>query len=660
MRFAVSGDARFAVNAGGEIVIAAGADLRGDGDRPVTLAVEASDGRGGITTTTVTVTIRDVPGAASPAVDDVATVAEDGSVRIAVLANDTGVTLLGAGTAAGVAGPAHGTITVVGSDVLYVPVADYSGADSFQYRVRAADGTLATAQVTVNVTPVNDAPVATPDAGYEAHAGTPLVIPVASLLTNDRDVDGDSLAITAVGGAVNGAVALDGRGNVVFTPAGGATGAAGFSYTISDGNGGSATGRVDLEIDAAGEVHSVWGASARPAVASDSDTGAVELGLRFTVAVDGEVEALRFYKGTSNTGTHTARLWTDDGHLLGSATFTAETSQGWQQVSLAKPIALDAGEIYVVSYHAPNGRYSVNENYFTKAVTTGPLTALDGVYKYGSAGSFPNEVYRDSNYWVDVVFDPDENAAPAAPTVSANSVAETAAAGTVIGRLSAADPDGDQVTFTVSDSRFAVTVAGDLIVASNATLHGFGDRVVPLTVTASDGHGGTSIASVAVTIRDMPAVGTELIGSSRSDTLTGGSARERISGLGGADTLNGAGGNDELNGGAGRDLLTGGRGADVFVFTTTGDAGNNTSRDVIRDFSHSEGDRIDLSQIDANRKVAGDQAFSFIGEAGFSGQAGELRYVGGVLSGDVNGDAGAEFQIEVSGAPILQSFDFAF
>ena len=68
-----------------------------------------------------------------------------------------------------------------------------------------------------------------------------------------------------------------------------------------------------------------------PVATTSTDTGSVELGVRFTTDTSGWVTGVRFYKGAGNTGVHTGSLWASDGTLLSTATFTSETASGWQQ-----------------------------------------------------------------------------------------------------------------------------------------------------------------------------------------------------------------------------------------------------------------------------------------------------------------------------------------
>jgi hypothetical protein len=180
----------------------------------------------------------------------------------------------------------------------------------------------------------------------------------------------------------------------------------------------------NLETPGAGRTVSVQGgtspggatifsASATPQVLSDSDSGSVELGVKFRASQAGTISAIRFYKGGQNTGTHTGTLWSATGQQLATATFSNETASGWQQANFSTPVSISAGTTYVASYHAPAGHYSVNENGLATAITNGPLTALasgssggNGVYAYGSSSAFPTNSFNASNYWVDVVFNP--------------------------------------------------------------------------------------------------------------------------------------------------------------------------------------------------------------------------------------------------------------
>lgn len=158
----------------------------------------------------------------------------------------------------------------------------------------------------------------------------------------------------------------------------------------------------------------MWDNAATPAIPSADDPDAVQLGVKFTADTNGVVSGIRFYKGATNTGTHVGSLWTAGGALLASATFTSESASGWQEVQFTSPAAITANTTYVAAYHAPDGNYAANLDYFaSQGVDNPPLHAPvsgvsggNGVYAYGSAGIFPALVSRDTNYWVDVVFEP--------------------------------------------------------------------------------------------------------------------------------------------------------------------------------------------------------------------------------------------------------------
>jgi VCBS repeat-containing protein len=141
----------------------------------------------------------------------------------------------------------HGSVSHAGSQVTFVPDPDYHGAAAFDYTI--TDGYLtAIATVMITVNSVNDPPVATADTAT-TDEDTPLTLAAATLLANDTDADGDTLTMSAVTATANthGTVTLA-SGVVTYTPAADFNGTADFSYTVSDGNGGTANGLVTVTV----------------------------------------------------------------------------------------------------------------------------------------------------------------------------------------------------------------------------------------------------------------------------------------------------------------------------------------------------------------------------------------------------------------------------
>ena len=133
--------------------------------------------------------------------------------------------------------------------------------------------------------------------------------------------------------------------------------------------------------------------------------------------------------------------------------------------------------------------------------------------------------------------------------------------------------------------------------------------------------------------------------------------RNLLDGGAGDDRIVAGNGNDVVRGGGGRDIMTGGNGRDIFDFNSVQETGyGRAAPDVITDFRHGQ-DKIDLSGIDARSRMAGNQAFSYIGERAFSGHAGELmvkHYGSGShamtsIFADINGDGHVDMQILLSG-----------
>ena len=134
-----------------------------------------------------------------------------------------------------------------------------------------------------------------------------------------------------------------------------------------------------------------------PAVVDAGDNEAIEVGVKFRSDSNGIFREIRSIKASANAGPHLGHLWSSDGTLLATATFTNESNSGWQQVFFNSPVAIVANTTYVASYFAPGGDYSADSSYFANSgVNAPPLHALangtdgsNGVFLYGPNGGFP-------------------------------------------------------------------------------------------------------------------------------------------------------------------------------------------------------------------------------------------------------------------------------
>ncbi len=210
-----------------------------------------SDGNGGSDTATVTVNVtavNDVP----IAVDDVKTTTEDTAITLTksdiVDANDTDLDA-DALTITSVGNANNGTV-ILNNDgtITFTPTQNFNGEASFEYTISDGNGGSGTATVTVNVTAENDAPIAGDDEKTTTE-DTAVTLTKDDIVTpNDTDVESDTLTITAVGNASNGTVILNNDGTITFTPTQNFNGEASFEYTVSDGNGGSGTATVIVNV----------------------------------------------------------------------------------------------------------------------------------------------------------------------------------------------------------------------------------------------------------------------------------------------------------------------------------------------------------------------------------------------------------------------------
>ena len=215
-------------------------------------------------TATVSITVRPAGDAPAAANDSYAT-DEDTALAVAapgVLANDTdadGDAL----TAARVAGPAHGALTLNSNgSFAYTPAANWFGTDSFTYRASDGKGNSSTATVTLIVRSINDPPVTANDA-YTTHEDTALIVAAPGVLANDTDVDSGTRTAVLVAGPAHGTLALYGSGSFVYRPAANWHGTDTFSYKAREGAANGNVAVVTITVTAAND---------RPAAAGDSYT----------------------------------------------------------------------------------------------------------------------------------------------------------------------------------------------------------------------------------------------------------------------------------------------------------------------------------------------------------------------------------------------------
>ncbi len=227
-----------------------------------------ADGRGGFDTASVTVVIGS-PNTPPKVVDDVVQTPEETTVAIDVLANDHDVE--GALIVTLLTEPSHGALTWVGSAFDYAPALDYDGPDSFTYEACDTHGACGQAEVSITVTPVNDAPVARDDVGMGT-AGVALLIDV---LANDSDVDGDTLEVGAVGNTNVGTASIQLDGRVLVLAPVGFTGALSFMYDACDA--GPLCSRATVTINVSGAEPSA------PIATDDQATTEADEGLEVAV-----------------------------------------------------------------------------------------------------------------------------------------------------------------------------------------------------------------------------------------------------------------------------------------------------------------------------------------------------------------------------------------
>jgi hypothetical protein len=315
------------------------------------------------------------------------------SGTISPAANGSGATVTLSGAASGsTTADASGNYTFTGlANGSYTVTPSKTG---FTFTPTSAPATVSNA----NVTSVNF---------------TIAAIPTYSISGTISPAANGSGATVTLSGAGSATTTADASGNYTFT------GRANGSYTVTPSKSGftftpanaavtvSNASVSGVNFTAAVNPSQTLFTTQTPAItnASDGSTVNYELGMAFTSTVAGQITAVRFWKASSETGTHTGRIWSSAGVLLGSVTFTGETASGWQQQALTTPIAIAANTTYVVSVNTGNTFYVATNSGLASQIANGNLrSVVGGNGLYGSTGAFPTNSWLDSNYFRDVVF----------------------------------------------------------------------------------------------------------------------------------------------------------------------------------------------------------------------------------------------------------------
>lgn len=180
-----------------------------------------------------------------------------------------------------------------------------------------------------------------------------------------------------------------------------------------------AEGSQSARASAEPASYSIFG-SATPSGQPDSETRAVELGVRFSSSTSGWITAVRYYRASEALSSSRGTIWSSDGSILARADFPKASGIGWQTTQLANPVKIESGRTYVASYFAPNGRYAADISSLSaaKPKQTFGLTATAGVYSYGS--SMPASIWKDSNYYADLVFSKSLSVLPTQPSAGSS------------------------------------------------------------------------------------------------------------------------------------------------------------------------------------------------------------------------------------------------
>lgn len=564
---------------------------------------------------------------------------------------------------------------------------------TYSYTISDGKGGTVTQTATVTIAGRNDGPTATDDTHNGAaltNEDTVLTMNASAMLANDTDPDtSDVLSISAVSATstLGATVTLNSDGSVSYDPrsalnhlAGGAEETDSFTYTVSDGNGGTSTATVTFKVtglndapaapvdtDSAGDgsenvrasisEHLVVGSTIGiDANAIDPDDGdSVEYYFKdqdgnrtqsrghFTIDAVTGVVTLATNVNYELSTSHSLTIWASDGELESSSTFTVNVENVVEHLFTENGDSVDFNAL-------PPGAYDIDGAEYL-ALGGNDLIILPTLATSALAG-------HSWNY---------------ATTFQAGAGDDAVTGRDGADRISGGDGN-DQLSGNAGDDRIWGDAGDDTIFggagadmldggdgadrieggADNDTIAGGGGND---TVAGGDGND-TLRGNDGDDILFGELGGDWLYGGDGTDHLDGGDGHDRLFGGLGDDRLVGGSGDDILAGGAGIDKLTGSAGKDIFIFT---DSEIGTTKkgdhDVITDFQQGT-DKIDISALFDGGSYNGLKAGALSGKAADAYKVGYYSENGKTwLEGDTTGDGKADFIVEMTGAYKLTGND---
>ena len=502
---------------------------------------------------------------------------------------------------------------------------------------------LASAPLQLTVTPDNRAPVAVADT-FATTRSVPLVIAPASLTANDTDPDGDPLSVTGVQNAVRGSVTIEGSGSIVFTPEAGYTGPASFSYTVSDGRGGTSTAVVSVTI-------------------SPPPTGLVLLGTNLGETITGTNgnDSIEGRGGNDILfgldGDDTFVINGNDGYDTFDGGQGIDSIRGGAGNDILGLTAATASLIGIESIDLGAGRDILR---LTSASETFDLSGLviSGVEEIQGAGGHDTIIGTSQR---DVI-----NGGAGNDTLFGGDGDDDF--------LAAGNTGYDDFDGGIGFDRVLGAATNDTI----GLLHG---SLSLAGIEAIDGGDGTDVLRLlSATTLDLSGIAVtgieEIRGSSGADVIIGTAQADRIRGGAGNDILNGGGGNDvflvtgssnfdEVHGGDGYNIILGSTGNDRFSFASVSGLSGIALIDG--------GGGIDLIQMSAGNDTLDLTGIALIGISSINMGNGHDRITGSVANDIISGGSGndtfvfsgqfghdtiADFQRGSKAAPIADVVEF--